>query len=137
MPTGPIERVVRGGLAHHYDVTKSPVRDLRHAGLCARAHAPSSPRAGETKIMEAARTACTTVLDFSTLLPGPMATLMLAEAGAEVVRGQGNALGSGEGMRSYTPQWGPYSASISHCSIGGKKGLSAIDLKDKAQLAKA
>ena len=26
------------------------------------------------------------VLDFSTLLPGPLATLMLAEAGAEVVK---------------------------------------------------
>jgi alpha-methylacyl-CoA racemase len=26
------------------------------------------------------------VLDFSTLLPGPMATLLLAEAGAEVVK---------------------------------------------------
>ena len=26
------------------------------------------------------------VLDFSTLLPGPMATLMLAEAGAEVIK---------------------------------------------------
>ena len=28
----------------------------------------------------------TLVLDFSTLLPGPMATLMLAEAGAEVYK---------------------------------------------------
>ena len=27
-----------------------------------------------------------TVLDFSTLLPGPMATLLLAEAGAEVLK---------------------------------------------------
>jgi crotonobetainyl-CoA:carnitine CoA-transferase CaiB-like acyl-CoA transferase len=26
------------------------------------------------------------VLDFSTLLPGPMATLFLAEAGAEVIK---------------------------------------------------
>ena len=26
------------------------------------------------------------VLDFSTLLPGPMATLLLAEAGAEVIK---------------------------------------------------
>ena len=38
-----------------------------------------------------------TVLDFTTLVPGPLAGLMLAEAGAEVIKIE--PLG-GEGMRS-------------------------------------
>ena len=72
------------------------------------------------------------VLDFSTLLPGPMATLMLAEAGAEVVKVE--APPKGEGMRSYVPQWGPYSINFALLNRG-KKSLS-VDLKDKAQLDK-
>ena len=43
------------------------------------------------------------VLDFSTLLPGPMATLVLAEAGAEVVKIE--RPGRGEEMRGYKPPW--------------------------------
>ncbi|HEV7417309.1 MAG TPA: CoA transferase, partial [Tianweitania sediminis] len=45
-----------------------------------------------------------TVLDFSTLLPGPMATLFLAEAGADVIKVERS--GRGEEMRSYEPKWG-------------------------------
>ena len=45
-----------------------------------------------------------TVLDFSTLLPGPMATLLLAEAGAEVIKIERPA--RGEDMRRYDPKWG-------------------------------
>ena len=44
------------------------------------------------------------VLDFSTLLPGPMASLFLTEAGAEVVKIE--RPGTGEDMRSYPPAWG-------------------------------
>ena len=44
------------------------------------------------------------VLDFSTLLPGPMATLLLAEAGAEVIKIE--RPGTGEDMRAYAPAWG-------------------------------
>ena len=40
-----------------------------------------------------------TVLDFSTLLPGPLATLMLAEAGAEVVKVEKPG---GEDMRRFS-----------------------------------
>ena len=39
------------------------------------------------------------VLDFSTLLPGPLATLLLAEAGAEVVKVE--PPGRGEEMRGH------------------------------------
>ncbi len=50
------------------------------------------------------------VLDFSTLLPGPMSTLLLAEAGAEVVKVERPVLG--DEMRSYTPKWGRYSVNF-------------------------
>jgi alpha-methylacyl-CoA racemase len=66
------------------------------------------------------------VLDFSSLLPGPMATLMLAEAGAEVIKVESL---SGDGMRAYTPKWGTESAIFAMLNAG-KKSIS-VDLKDK------
>ncbi len=65
------------------------------------------------------------VLDFSTLLPGPLATLMLAEAGAEVVKIERPEVG--DDMRHYPPQWGESGAPFSLLNRG-KKSL-AIDLK--------
>jgi alpha-methylacyl-CoA racemase len=55
------------------------------------------------------------VLDFSTLLPGPLATLLLAEAGAEVVKIE--RPGNGEEMRGRTPKWGPTAPTL-RSSIG-------------------
>jgi alpha-methylacyl-CoA racemase len=72
------------------------------------------------------------VLDFSTLLPGPMATLLLAEAGAEVVKIE--KPGRGDEMRSYDPKWGENSVNFSMLNRG-KKSV-AVDLKDKAQRAR-
>lgn len=69
------------------------------------------------------------VLDFSTLLPGPMATLFLAEAGAEVIKIE--RPGRGEEMRSYLPKWGEYSANFAMLNRG-KKSM-ALDLKDPAE----
>ena len=69
------------------------------------------------------------VLDFSTLLPGPMATLMLAEAGAEVIKIE--RPNSGEDMRSYDPRWGADSVNFAMLNRG-KKSI-ALDLKDAAQ----
>ncbi len=43
-----------------------------------------------------------TVLDLTNLLPGPLATLMLAEAGAEVIKIERPG---GDDMRGYPPQW--------------------------------
>ncbi|MGI9482190.1 MAG: CaiB/BaiF CoA transferase family protein [Hyphomicrobiales bacterium] len=71
------------------------------------------------------------VLDFSTLLPGPMAGLMLAEAGAEVVKIE--RPGSGEELRHYQPKWGRDSVNFAMLNRG-KKSL-ALDLKDRRQLA--
>ena len=70
------------------------------------------------------------VLDFSTLLPGPMAGLMLSEAGASVLKVE--RPGTGEEMRGYHPKWGRESIDFSLLNAG-KKSL-AIDLKDKRQL---
>ena len=73
------------------------------------------------------------VLDFSTLLPGPMASLFLAEAGANVIKIE--RPGSGEEMRVYQPKWGANSVNFALLNRG-KKSL-ALDLKnpdDKATL---
>jgi alpha-methylacyl-CoA racemase len=71
-----------------------------------------------------------TVLDFSTLLPGPMATLMLAEAGAEVIKIE--RPGYGDDMRSYEPKWSTDSVNFALLNRG-KKSL-AIDLKSSAEV---
>ncbi len=71
------------------------------------------------------------VLDFSTLMPGPLAGLMLAEAGAEVVKIE--RPGTGDEMRHFPPKWGRDSIAF-HMLNRGKKSL-AINLKDRGQLS--
>ena len=65
------------------------------------------------------------VLDFSTLLPGPLATLILAEAGAEVIKIE--RPGRGDEMRSYVPRFGTDSVNFALLNRG--KRSVAIDLK--------
>ena len=65
------------------------------------------------------------VLDFSTLLPGPLATLVLAEAGAEVIKVE--RPGRGDEMRSYEPKFGTDSVNFALLNRG--KRSVAIDLK--------
>ncbi|MSO92850.1 MAG: CoA transferase [Rhodospirillales bacterium] len=65
------------------------------------------------------------VLDFSTLLPGPLATLMLFAAGAEVVKIE--RPGGGDEMRSYDPKLGGESVNFALLNRG--KRSVAIDLK--------
>ncbi|MGE0210487.1 MAG: CaiB/BaiF CoA transferase family protein [Parvibaculaceae bacterium] len=69
------------------------------------------------------------VLDFSTLLPGPMAGLMLAEAGARVIKIERPG---GEEMRGYEPRWGRESAGFAMLNRG--KASVALDLRDRRQL---
>jgi len=69
------------------------------------------------------------VLDFSTLLPGPFATLLLAEAGAEVVKVE--RPGKGDEMRGYDPKWGR--DSINFVLLNRGKRSLAVDLKDPAE----
>ncbi len=72
------------------------------------------------------------VLDFSTLLPGPMATLFLAEAGAEVIKVE--RPGRGEDMRHYQPYWGGESINFAMLNRG-KKSIS-LDLKNPDERAR-
>ena len=65
------------------------------------------------------------VLDFSTLLPGPMATLLLAEAGAEVIKIERPA--TGEDLRGYEPRFAD--TSVSFAMLNRSKRSIAIDLK--------
>lgn len=65
------------------------------------------------------------VLDFSTLLPGPLATLILAEAGAEVIKIE--RPGRGDEMRYYTPALGTDSVNFALLNRG--KRSIALDLK--------
>ena len=67
------------------------------------------------------------VLDFTTLLPGPLATLMLAEAGAQVIKIERPG---GEDMRHYEPRWEGESAAFALLNRG-KQSL-VLDLKSAA-----
>ncbi|MCC7167537.1 MAG: CoA transferase [Rhodospirillales bacterium] len=64
------------------------------------------------------------VLDFSTLRPGPLASLMLAEGGAEVLRVERPG---GDEMRAYAPMLGKNAANFALLNRG-KRSLE-IDLK--------
>lgn len=66
------------------------------------------------------------VLDFSNLLPGPLATLILAEAGADVIKVERPP--DGDEMRAYAPAFGDASANFALLNRG-KQGLCA-DLKN-------
>jgi alpha-methylacyl-CoA racemase len=65
------------------------------------------------------------VLDFSTLLPGPLATLILAEAGAQVIKIERPE--RGDEMRSYTPEFGADSVNFALLNRG--KESVEFDLK--------
>src|SRR2546423_8940338 len=72
------------------------------------------------------------VLDFTTLLPGPLATLMLAEAGAEVIKVERPG---GEDVRAFPPYFDGFSAMFALLNRG--KRSVVLDLKreeDRARL---
>jgi alpha-methylacyl-CoA racemase len=71
------------------------------------------------------------ILDLSTMLPGPLATLLLAEAGADVLKIE--RPGGGDDERGYSPKWGPDAASFAHLNRG-KRSLT-LDLKDRQHRA--
>src|SRR5215475_737060 len=71
------------------------------------------------------------VLDFTTLLPGPLATLMLSEAGAEVLKIEQPG---GENARRFPPMVDGESAAFLMLNRG--KTSIALDLKVEADLAR-
>src|SRR5674476_13412 len=71
------------------------------------------------------------VLDFTTLLPGPLASLMLAEAGAEVIKIERPG---GEDMRRFPPAFDGTSAPFALLNRG--KTSLVLDLKLDADRAK-
>jgi len=71
------------------------------------------------------------VLDFSTLLPGPLCTLLLAEAGADVIKVE--RPDRGDEMRSYEPKLGQ--DSVNFVLLNRGKRSIAIDLKSPSGLA--
>jgi crotonobetainyl-CoA:carnitine CoA-transferase CaiB-like acyl-CoA transferase len=71
------------------------------------------------------------VLDFTTLLPGPLASLMLAEAGADVIKIERPG---GEDMRRFPPFRDGTSAAFAMLNRG-KTGLT-LDLKSEADREK-
>lgn len=72
-----------------------------------------------------------TVVDFTTLLPGPLATLMLAEAGARVIKIERPG---GEDMRRFPPLVGEGDGAESavHALLNRGKEIREVDLKDPA-----
>jgi alpha-methylacyl-CoA racemase len=70
------------------------------------------------------------VLDFTTLLPGPLATLMLAEAGAEVIKIEQPG---GENARHFPPMIDGDSAAFIMLNRG--KTSMALDLKEEVDRA--
>jgi alpha-methylacyl-CoA racemase len=68
------------------------------------------------------------VVDLSTLLPGPLCTLLLAEAGADVIKIERPT--GGDEMRSYVPKVGPDSVNFGILNRG--KRSVALDLKSAA-----
>jgi alpha-methylacyl-CoA racemase len=73
------------------------------------------------------------VVDFSTLLPGPMCSLLLAQAGAEVVKIE--RPGRGDEMRAYVPKFGDDSVNFALLNQG--KRSVALDLKDPVGVLQA
>lgn len=73
------------------------------------------------------------VVDFSTLLPGPLAALILGDAGAEVVKIE--RPGTGEDMRGYAPRLGGESGNFVLLNRG--KQSRSLDLKNPADNATA
>src|SRR5712675_3763786 len=72
------------------------------------------------------------VLDFTTLLPGPLATLLLAEAGAEIIKIERPEIG--DEMRLYRPRFG--AASVNFALLNRGKRSIAIDLKAPGAIAR-
>src|SRR5574337_1603114 len=106
-------------------------RARRRRGDVARRSAPARRGMSAPVTTPALPLAGLRVLDFSNLLPGPLASLLLAEAGAEVIKVE-RAPG-GDEMRGYPPAWDGAGANFALLNRG--KTSLAADLKDDGDRA--
>lgn len=75
------------------------------------------------------------VADFSRVLAGPYATMLMADLGAEVVKVE--RPGAGDDTRSWGPPYGPDGQSTYFASVNRNKRSIQLDLRDDAGLAEA
>ena len=74
------------------------------------------------------------VADFSRVLAGPLATMTLADLGADVVKVE--RPGAGDDTRQWGPPWSPHGSSYFACVNRSKRSI-ALDLRDPDDLAVA
>lgn len=91
----------------------------------------SGPTEAETQPPAPLPLAGVRVLDFSNLLPGPLASLLLADAGADVVKVE--RPGTGDEIRRFPPVFGSTGGNFALLNRG-KHGLTA-DLKEEGDRA--
>lgn len=75
------------------------------------------------------------VADFSRVLAGPIATMLLADLGAEVIKVE--RPGAGDDTRTWGPPWAPDGESSYYLSVNRNKRSVALDLKDPDDLVAA
>src|SRR4029450_1752174 len=75
------------------------------------------------------------VLDFSRILAGPLATMLLGDYGATVIKVE--RPGSGDDTRSWTPPRDPDGTATYFLSVNRNKRSVALDLTDPDQLETA
>jgi crotonobetainyl-CoA:carnitine CoA-transferase CaiB-like acyl-CoA transferase len=75
------------------------------------------------------------VADFSRVLAGPLATMILGDLGADVVKIE--RPGSGDDTRGWGPPWSADGDASYYLSVNRNKRSVALDLKDTADLAVA
>jgi crotonobetainyl-CoA:carnitine CoA-transferase CaiB-like acyl-CoA transferase len=72
------------------------------------------------------------VADFSRVLAGPLATMILGDLGADVIKIERR--GSGDDTRAWGPPWSADGESAYYLSVNRNKRSIALDLKDPADL---
>lgn len=75
------------------------------------------------------------VADFSRVLAGPIATMLLGDLGADVVKVE--RPGTGDDTRAWGPPWSPGGVSSYYLGLNRNKRSIALDLKDPEDLATA
>lgn len=75
------------------------------------------------------------VADFSRVLAGPYATMLLADLGATVIKVE--RPGSGDDTRGWGPPWGPDGQSTYFTGVNRNKRSLALDLRDPTDAARA